>query len=637
MTLSSIARKNIQLNLRQYLIYLNSMVFSVAIYFTFVSLKYNEQLLTSTVTLGKLGPAFEVASIILIIFSAIFIWYSNSFFTRRRKKEVGLYALFGMSRKKIGLLLFFENIIIGVTALIIGIMGGLIFSKLFMMIMFSFMGFTLEVAFAISSQALIQTSVVFLFIIIITSIHSYTLIYRFTLSELFKADRKGENTAESSGFMGVFSIACLGIAYMLLLNPNGVVKSDGLRLLMVMFLLVVGSYLLMKFLIVYLLKLIQGMPSVYFKGKNLLSITHFLYRIKGNVLILTVISLLSSVTLIACITTYSFYYYLDHFTKRDQPYSFMFNLKDNNVNKQVQSILEKKLSNQILYKEKLEYLSIKLDVSTLQRVPDFFQSILLPEKTYKNLMKHRDINDAVHLNKMEAVAFYDGNLDSRSDPYTGKMISFDNKNIMLTSYKKFSLLNQGEMLFPLIISDALYEELQKETTPQTLYIYKTTNEKALKEVEDEINKKIKTLVNLEDEPIYASFYQKYHYGLETYGLLIFIGGFLGLVFLLATGSMIYFKQLIEATTDKERYHILKRIGIPEKEIKKSIDRQVGFVFVLPFLLAAINTVVVIYVIADFLQIQMIVPFFTCMGVYLFIYLAYYWLTTTNYMKTIEKI
>ncbi|MEH7303468.1 FtsX-like permease family protein, partial [Neobacillus drentensis] len=312
MTLYSLASKNIKKNIRQYLIYLNSMIISISIYFTFVSLEYNNQLLGSTVTLGKMESAFHVASIVLMIFSAIFIWYSNSFFTRKRKREIGLYSLFGMSKRKVAQLLFFENLIIGALALILGISMGLLFSKMFMMIIFKLMNFSLEVTFTISQSALIQTIVIFLIIILITSIHSYRVIYRFSLAELFKAERIGERRSTPSIVTSFLAIACIVSGYILVMNPGelNVIAQTGIRIITAVFLLIIGTYIFMHSLLAYLLFLLKKMNSVYYKGRNLLSVSQLMYRIKGNVLVLTVISLLSSITIVACVLTYSFYYHI---------------------------------------------------------------------------------------------------------------------------------------------------------------------------------------------------------------------------------------------------------------------------------------------------------------------------------------
>ncbi|WP_413299404.1 ABC transporter permease [Bacillus sp. 1P10SD] len=640
MTLYSLASKNIKKSIRQYIIYLNSMVVSISIYFTFVSLEYNEQLLRSTVTLGKMASAFHVASIVLMLFSAIFIWYSNSFFTRKRKKEIGLYSLFGMSKRKVGQLLFYENLILGMAALILGISIGLLFSKLFMMIIFKIMDFSLEVTFTLSSRALLQTIVFFLLIIVITSVHGYRLIYRFSLAELFKAERKGESRGKAPAITSFLAITFIGSGYFFILNPGdlSLIEPTGIRTLTSVILLIIGSYLFMHSVSNYVLIIVKKITSVYYKGKNLLSVSHLKYRMQGNVLVLTVISLLSSVTIVACVLTYSFYYHIDSISKKENPYSYIFNLMDDKDNDKLQAMIEKDSLRSIIYSQKVEYLPIQTDVSILERVPDFFQIVLFSEDSFHKLMKKRGVKEEVHLGMNEAITFYDGNLDQTNDPYSGKTLSLPNiQTVKITDYKGYSLLNQGERLFPLVISDSLFNDLKKDLKSENLYIYKLENEKELKALNNKINRFSEPYkyVDKTPSPIYSSFYEKYHYSLETYGLLIFISGFLGLVFLLATGSIIYFKQLMEATSDKARYKILEKIGIPEKEVKRSITRQVGFTFFLPLVLAISHSAVFLTVLADYLPINIQVPFIICLGVYLCIYLIYYWLTSTSYFKIIK--
>ncbi|MEO2076103.1 MAG: ABC transporter permease [Bacillus sp. (in: firmicutes)] len=641
MTLYSLASKNIKKSLRQYLIYLNSMIISISIYFTFVSLEYNNQLLGATVTLGKMESAFRVASIVLMLFSAIFIWYSNSFFTRKRKKEIGLYSLFGMSKRKIGQLLFCENLIIGSIALVFGISIGILLSKLFMMIIFKLMNFSLEVTFIISSQALVHTIIVFYIIIVIASIHGYRVIYRYSLAELFKADRKGERRGNTTVITSSLALVCIGLGYLLVLNPEGIrlIDNTGIRILASVLFLIMGSYLFMRSLSSYILLILKRMASVYYKGKNLLSISHLMYRMQGNVLVLTVISLLSNITIIACVLTYSFYYHIDSISKKENPYSYMFNLMDSEANKQLKSIIEEDSSRIINYRQQVEYLPVQTEGVKINRVPDFFQTILLSEKSYHEMMKHRGITEDVHLTKNEALAFYDGNLNQTIDPYSGKKLTLPSKHmIKIRDYKGYSLLNQGNMLFPLVISDVQFQELKKEMTVHELFLYKLKNEKEVKGLNNKLDRLAEPnkYVDTVPRPIFSSFYENYHYGLETYGLLIFISGFLGLVFLLATGSIIYFKQLMEANSDKGRYNILDKIGISDKEVKGSIARQVGFTFLLPLVLAISHSIVILYVLSEYLPIKMIVPYITCLCAYLIIYLFYFWITTRSYYKIIKE-
>ena len=121
MTLFSLARKNIARNFSQYFLYIASMVFSIVIYFTFVTLKYSDTIAEQTASSQKLDSLMSGAAVILIFFVAIFIAYSNSFFMKKRKKEVALYALLGVRNRQIGFMLFFENLLLGLVSLVMGV------------------------------------------------------------------------------------------------------------------------------------------------------------------------------------------------------------------------------------------------------------------------------------------------------------------------------------------------------------------------------------------------------------------------------------------------------------------------------------------------------------------------------------
>jgi len=189
------------------------MIFSIMIYFTFTSIKYNTQV-QEVVGLSKaFSTVFKAASIVIAIFVTIFIWYSNSFFIRKRKKEVALYSLLGIRKKQIARMLFYENIVMGTVALAAGILMGSLFSKLFIMILIRLMGFSANIIFMIPLKAVINTTVVFIILFLITSIHGYSLIYRFKLIDLFKAENQGEGEAKTSVFRSIVSVLLIGGGY----------------------------------------------------------------------------------------------------------------------------------------------------------------------------------------------------------------------------------------------------------------------------------------------------------------------------------------------------------------------------------------------------------------------------------------
>ncbi|MDG2800014.1 ABC transporter permease, partial [Vibrio parahaemolyticus] len=217
MTLSSIALRNIQRNFKDYFVYFASMIFSIVIYFTFKALQYNSQMEKAAEASKKISGAFQVSSVMLIIFVAVFIIYSNGFFTRKRKKEVGLYSLLGIRKRQIGKMLFYENMLMGLMSLIIGIAIGSVLSKLFLELLVSMMGLKLNVHFEVPMAAIVDTAIIFFVIILYTSLQGYRLIYRFKLIELFRAEREGEAMPKGSVIMALISVFLIGSGYFLAL------------------------------------------------------------------------------------------------------------------------------------------------------------------------------------------------------------------------------------------------------------------------------------------------------------------------------------------------------------------------------------------------------------------------------------
>jgi putative ABC transport system permease protein len=638
LTLFDLAKRNIARNIREYFLYLYSMTFSIVIYFIFISLLYNRDIVEAVQVADKIAPAFKAASILLFFFAASFIWYSNSYFTRKRTKEVALYALFGLEKKKIGKLLFYENLMIGMLALIIGITIGSLFSKLFSMILIKLMGFSIIVQFTISPNAIIHTFIAFLIIMIITSIHGYRLIYRFSLNDLFKADKKREQQPKPSFIVAVLSLALIGLSYYLILQPSDsfIWKNyGGQNILVSIIALIVGSYLFFRSLSFYLLKLAQKNIPFYYKGGNLISISHLAHRFKGNVLILTVISLLSTITLFVFGAIYSMYYNTTKITKTVYPISFIYQSPNKETDQIIKNLFAKHSEFPILFEKRLPYLKINTDLTAIHRFPDDCV-YLLSESSYLDLANKLGIYATKTLKGNEAIAFYDGRLNRHEDIYTRKAISLANNMITISAYKDYALLNEGIIGVPLVVSDDFYQKLSSKVKPSTMVLYKIKNEENAKELSNSIEHLIYKQQQPENGLFFSSFYKEYNYGLQTYGLLIFLGGFLGLVFLLATGSMIYFKQLTEASNDKGSYKILKMIGISNREIRNSLAKQIFFIFNLPLFLAIAHSLVMFTSVSHFLQFNMIIPMITCISVYICIYAIYYVLTVLKYYKIVTN-
>ncbi|WP_163102828.1 ABC transporter permease [Peribacillus alkalitolerans] len=641
MTLFSLARKNIRQNFTNYFLYFASMIFSIVIYFTFVSLKYDKTIQATTGSSQKINSAFSGAAVVLMIFVGIFIWYSNAFFTRKRKKEVGLYSLLGVRKKQIGRMLFYENFIMGIVALIIGILLGSLLSKVFVSILMKVIGYESMGNFVISFEAIINTIIVFFLITILTSIQGYRLIYRFKLIELFQADKEGEKEPRASFILALISIILIGIGYWLALQnllESNVWKVIGWMVtpLVILSTVILGTYLLFSTLTVFLLKLSRKNTRSYWKGINIIGVSQLLYRIKGNARTLTVIAVLSATTLTAVGTAYSLYYNTRSNIEIADPNDMMFVSKDKTVSKKVENIISSNNNHDIVYHVEIPTLQITADITTLKSKMSSDEMIytVISNSTFNKLAKTQDRGDSLSLIGNDAAALEAVYYDGLSPKYVGSTISLNVKdhveNITFKNLKKYNVLNLYTAGATLVVSDELFSKLEKEIFPVNMEIYKITNEDEAKQ----LTKDIQSI--LSEEANFSSFYADYTAALESTGLMIFMGGFLGLVFLVATGSIIYFKQLTEANADKSRYEILYKIGVNKKEVRKSIAKQVLFIFSLPLIVGIAHCAVALTALSRLLQTNLMIPVVLCMGVYTCIYIFYYFLTVNAYYKIVMK-
>lgn len=641
MTLFSIARKNIKKNFTNYFLYIGSMIFSIVIYFTFVSLKYDQIIQETTDSSDKIGSVFNGASVVLIIFVAVFIWYSNSFFTKKRKKEIGLYSLLGVRKKQIGRMLFYENFIMGIIALLIGIILGSILSKLFVTILLKVMGYDAIGSFAVSPQAIINTMIVFTLITVITSIHGYRLIYRFKLIELFKAEQEGDKEPRASIITAMMSILLIGIGYWL--ASQNMLESEAWRKigflltpLVILVTVILGTYLLFSTLTVYLLKLLRKNKHHFWNGINLISTSQLLYRIKGNAFTLTIIAVLSATTLTAVGAAYSFYYNNSSNAELANPNSMMFFAQDKHVSNQIEEQISRDKDHKIVYHMTFPTVMMDVDITNLHNnnLPGVIEYSIIDNKTFNELAKLQNREESLSLKGNEAAALEAGYYEGFSPKYIGATVSLNaddhSENIIFTDLKKYNVLNPSTAGITLVVSDELFSKLAGEKNLVNMEVYELKNEEDAKT----LTKDIQTL--LPEEASLSSYYADYSRGMESTGLLIFIGGFLGLVFLAATGSIIYFKQLTEATLDKDRYMILYKIGLNKKEIKKSISKQILFIFALPLLAGVCHSIVALTALSKLMQTNLMTPVIICIGVYACIYIAYYFLTVRNYYKIIIK-
>ncbi len=610
----------------------------MVIFYTFVSLQYNPAIHESIEEWAL--SVFQQASIMLILFVAVFIGYSNSFFTKKRKKEVGLYSLLGVRKRTIGTMLFYENLLMGTVAVIVGILLGALLSKLFAMILLKLLDSAIDVSFSFSLKAVLETVVIFGIMIIFTSIQAYRLIYRFKLIELFQAEKEGEQAPKASIFVAGIAIVLIGLSYWILHQP---MKTNSDRLIILgLFLtcIIMGTYLLFRSLTVSLLKTAQKNRSHYYKGMNLVGTSQLLYRIKGNARTLAMIALLSTVTLCAISVGYTSYYNVDKSVNVSYPFSFTFISQGKSFDNQVEQIISSDKNHQVTAHLDIPVIQVSGDISDINYAPPGYTTKAFPVEIlslnmFNQIAKTLNREATLQLSGNQVAAIHPMNTALNESDFIGQKVSLDlpqgSQKVTFVKFFEEKVINSGFPDFFVVVSDTIYNEAAKQATPMIYKAYKVKDQGTTKATSERLKQMDSEAIKM------TSFYQKHKEGVEIAGMDIFLLGFLGLVFLTATGSIIFLKQLSEAHADKELYQILRKIGISKRDVLSTVSKQTLFVFILPFVIGVLHCIMIIQALFGInLAEGTLIPILVTIAAYISIYFGYYVLTVNTYNKIVNR-
>ncbi len=652
MSLFSIAFKNIKRNFYNYFLYFLSMSFSIMIYFTFTSIRYNSEIQKAIGDSKMISGSFKASSIVIAIFAAMFIWFSNSFFTKKRKNEIALYSMMGVKKKQIGRMLFYETLLMGVIALLVGILFGGLLSKMFTTILIKLMNInSITVKFTLIPKAVIQTSLVFLALFLIASLHGYSIIYRFKLVDLFKAEQSGESMPKSSLILAILSLILIGLGY-ILASPKWMMTLFPVSIFAVLGLTIGGTYILFSSFVVFIIKLSRKNTRRYYKGINMIGTSNLLYRIKGNAKTLATIAVLSATTLTAVGTTYSIYFNTEREVSNRFPIPYVFVTEDKKAAEKIEKTIEKYPKNKLLSSHNIELMDVKAKYPSLMKnakgkyVEDTFS--IISQSKYNELNTELNKKEPISLKDTESIIF-DPNFSPKfqNDP-TGNTYTIvcanKSTDFKINEIKNTAVINQNILGFKslMVINDEQFNKLYDKKSSTTVLAYITSNKKDSSELSNELSK-ILPQKSIEDKEKskdfsdkYSEFYEPHKGMLEVSGLSIFIGAFLGLVFLICTGSIIFFKQLSEASSDKSNYDILKKVGVSKKEVKASIAKQMLLVFILPLIVGISHASFALKLLSDILNSNLLVPILLCYLTYTIIYLIYYVLTVNSYYSIVSS-
>lgn len=630
----NMAFDNFRRNIKVYGLYVMSMIFSVLIYYNFIALKYNPDFEKAKEVTQYIKGTSTAVSYMLLLFIIFFVWFSSSFFLNQRKREIGIYAFMGVTNSEIALIYSIEFIFIGITAIVSGLFLGIIFCKLFLMMLAKVAIMNMKIRFFISYKAMVETAVTFIIIFFVNSILGYINIIRTKLIDLLNASKKEESYPKVSYIKGILSLVCIGMGYYFARKAAGGVGNFMENLPLAIIFVVIGTYWLFGAAYSVLMKFIINQKKILYRGINIVSMSNIAFRIKNNYRTLAAVAILVTVTLTSYGTVASLKYFVKIRDSIQAPYEISYILEDNN---KVKSEVKDKLresGKDIILDENIKFLILKphIENQTEFKMKDSDTAVV----RYSDFIKiSRDLK-VKKLRKIEKEKLLKGEAFYVQTPtVVMSLINFekvkayiDGKSYFIKKTYKTPLFGNSMPTGCLILNDEDYNLLRSKNKEYDFTGLKINNVNDIKTTAEKL-KSIDAIKNT----LYVTV-SKDVTSYSTFGIIYFLGAFLALVFIVATGSIIYFKLVSEAYIDKEKYSILKRIGMTYKEIYGASARQIGISYLFPLIVGIVHSSVAMSVLSNLMNYNIMVPAILSIIIFIFVYGIYFAATTKKYLSIV---
>lgn len=596
-----LARTNIRKNTRTYLPYIAACIMTVAMFYNMYFLAGN-----SATKSGSLKSMLEMGKWLVGIFSFFFLFYTNSFLVRRRKKEFGLYNILGLEKRHIAKVMLWETLYTALAGIGLGLVFGILFSKLMILLLYRILHFDIAYGFSISANGLAVTAVFFLVLFLLILLNSLRQVHTASPIELLHGTEVGEKEPKTKWLLAVIGVLCLGGGYYIAIateNPLAALTWFFFAVLLV----IIGTYCLFTAGSIAILKMLRKHKAYYYKTSHFVSVSGMIYRMKQNAAGLATICILCTMVLVMISSTVSLYSGMDDLLDTRFAYDMKVTADyrpgdEFDRAQQLQKVKEaagQSACTDINIRDYMElYFTLvktddgfTADEGASSGVSDIISFYVLTQEDFKRI-------GGEQLELSDGVAVYDST-ESVSDTFElfGDEFTVEKR---LDSLPQKSAMQDIVQVICVVVPDEemllnLYElKTQAVGDDQGAGINYIIglDMNGSKEEKMACAELVRTAVSQEADNSYVSYVESKQESeadfYVTYGGLFFLGIFLGALFVMATVLIIYYKQISEGYDDAGKYEIMQKVGMSRQEVKASIRSQVLSVFFLPLLMAGVH-------------------------------------------------
>lgn len=658
-----LAMSNIRKNRKFYAPYILTGIGTAAMFYIMVYLTSHKDL-SKLPGAGSLAFFLVLGSVIIALFSAVFLFYTNSFLMKRRKKELGLYCVLGMEKRHLGQVQLHETLAVAFCSIAGGIACGILFSKLVLLLLCRIVRFQIPMGFTVSGIAAAATAAVFAAIFFVIFLFNLIHIARVSPVELLRESSYGQKEPKTKWLITVIGVLALGGGYAIALLVKSPLSAIFLFFVAVV-LVITGTYCLFTSGSIAVLKLLRKNKRYYYRTNHFISISGMLYRMKQNAVGLANICILSTMVLVMVSTTVALNIGMEDILSLRYPadINIFYTAPGDGVAEAATERIRALADEQSI---KITSIRREDSVSFLARVtnggfetvgsgyassdPNLVYFYFMTADDYERLTGER-----VSPGENELLAYPDGcalpdtfSLDGTAYTVTGTLNDYPVKS-GISAY-------MGKACFFVAASET-YAALGRVTAPESaIYVDMSGTSEEQSAFNSLVSSDLSenlcgSYVTEGGEPIQVTYEsmrsecradnaQQFY---ALYGGFLFLGLFLGLMFVMATILIIYYKQITEGYDDRERFRILQQVGMSEREVKTSIRSQVLTVFFLPLVTAAVHVAFAFSIITKLLAVLNLtnVPLYAwctlgTLAVFALLYAAVYMLTAKVYYRIVRQ-
>lgn len=668
-----LAWSNLKNSRQFYLPYVIAGMLSAMMFYTMCAIQGNDGL--SKMRGGSSVQIVLYFGVVVVgVFVSIFLFYTNSFIMKRRKKELGVYNILGMEKIHVAKIMAWETVFSFLIAVGGGLITGIVFQKLLTMFLYRLTGLEAAIPFYISGWGCLHTAEMFGAIYVCILLYNLMQIRFSNPVELLHSGNTGEREPKTKIIQAVLGILCIVTGYYIAITTDNPVKAVSLFFVAVM-LVIVGTYFLFNAGSIAFLKLLRKNKRYYYQTRHFTTVSGMIYRMKQNAVGLANICILSTMVLVVISMTVCMYAGIEDELKTQYPAELELIFYDpdgqqdaqtfNRMADEIERVI-KENGRVITGKQKGSYVGTAVamagnKITALDRsAMDFSNMYVLEIMTkdgFEEYMQETipDIPDGSVAVMMDSVYEQDtivmGNTEypveqSMKFPIRNAVSEFVDGSVILIVKDENALENMRKQLAAME-TEAYGEERTVDLTYVMNFDMSGTGEEKIA-CANAVRERVSEWQNDETNPKTMRLdcnvisRAEGHIDYETSnGGLLFLGLFLGSMFLMITVLIIYYKQISEGYEDKERFAIMEKVGMSNEEVKATIRSQVRMVFFLPLATAACHLAAAYPMLKKLLALVSLyngILFAWCLAgtvlVFGLIYLAVFIITSKSYYKIV---